>query len=319
MSLFGLLVWLASGMFRPFYVLESSGLTGGAWVQLTCLVLSAALMVVLNNSNALLRVYSRTVSSSYILLSCAACFLFNSTSGSIVSLCVIASCLCAFRTFQDKEATGWTLYSFLCIGMASLVFPLVLVYVPFFWLFMKVQINSLSWRTFMASLLGLLTPYWFALAYFLIKHTSVESITTWWTAFTERLQLYFPLPHTFELSAFTVNQTITYIFVTLLLFTGIIHYWRDSINDKIRTRQLYGCFIILGIVTAVLIPLMPTCYDGLFQILIISTSPLIAHFVTLTHTKVTNVAFHVILALILLLTVFNLWMPSFSFSSVTAM
>ena len=317
-SVFGLLVWIASGMFRPYYVLESSGLTGGAWVQLTCLVLSAALMVVLNNSNALLRVYSRTVSSSFILLSCAACFLFNSASGSIVSLCVIASCLCAFRSFQDKEATGWTFYAFLCIGMASLVFPLVLLYVPLFWLFMKMQINSLSWRTFFASILGLATPYWFAAAYLLLKYTSVEALAAGWATFTDRLQLYFPLPHALQLSDFTVNQAITYLFVTLLLLTGIIHYWRDSINDKIRTRQLYGCFIMLGLVTAVLIPLLPTCYDGLLQILIISTSPLIAHFVTLTHTKVTNVAFHVIVAIILLLTVFNLWMPSFSFSSVTA-
>lgn len=318
-ALYGFFVWLASGIFRPYYVLESSGLTGGAWVQMTCLLLSTALMVVLNNSNALLRVYSRTVSSSFVLLSCAACFLFNSARGSIVSLCVIASCLCAFRSFQDKEATGWTFYAFLCMGLASLAFPLVLVYVPLLWLFMKIQINSLSVRTFAASILGLLTPYWFAAAGLLITHTTVESLVALGTTLAERLQHHFTLPGTVTLAVFTVNQTVTYIFITLLLLTGIIHYWHDSINDKIRTRQLYGCFIMLGLITAIFIPLLPACYDGLLQILIICTSPLIAHFVTLTHTKVTNVAFHVILAVILMLTVFNLWMPSYSFSSATAM
>jgi len=312
-SLFGLAVWIVSGMLRPYYTQESSGLTGGAWVQLTCFVLTAALMVVLNNSNALLRVYSRTVSSSYILLTCAACFLFNSTSGSIVSLCVVASCLCAFRSFQDKEASGWIFYAFLCIGMASLVFPLILLYVPLLWLFIKLQLNSLSWRTFFASILGLLTPYWFAVTWFLFKHPSVETIINDIMLLVGRVQHFFLLPSTFQLPAFTVNQTVTYTFIVLLLLTGIIHYWRDSINDKIRTRQLYGCFIMMGLATAILISILPSYYDGLLQVLIICTSPLVAHFVTLTHTKVTNVAFHLILAGILLLTVFNLWMPSYSF------
>ena len=42
--------------------------------------------------------------------------------------------------------------------------------------------------------------------------------------------------------------------------------------------------------------------------MIITTAPLIAHFIALTHTKVTNIAFCVLTGLTLLLTAYNLWM-----------
>lgn len=313
-SAYGLLVWLASGMLRPYYVMESEGLTGGAWVQLGCLIISAVLMVVLNNSNALIRIYSRTVSSSYIMLTCAACFLFNSTSGAIVSLCVVAAYLCAFRSFQDKEAMGWTFYAFLCTGLASLVFPPILLYVPIQWLMMKLQLNSLCWRTFFASILGIIAPYWFAATVFLTLNPSLELITQNGNDYLEWFQGFFVVPTPPTLATFSVNQLATYGFLALLLLTGIVHYWHDSINDKIRTRQFFGCFIALGVLTAILIPLMPSCFDGLLQMLIINTSPLIAHFIALTRTKITNVAFYVIVVTTVLLTLFNLWMPSLSFS-----
>jgi len=40
---------------------------------------------------------------------------------------------------------------------------------------------------------------------------------------------------------------------------------------------------------------------------VINTAPLLAHFVALTHTKLTNIAFFVIVTIILFVTGFNLW------------
>jgi hypothetical protein len=37
----------------------------------------------------------------------------------------------------------------------------VIFYLPLIWLMMRVIVYSLSWRTFLSSLLGLITPYWF--------------------------------------------------------------------------------------------------------------------------------------------------------------
>ena len=75
---YAIAVWLAGGLLQQ-----------QLWPQLVCFLLSTYLMVVLNNSNALIRVYSRTISCSFIILTCAANFLFSSFAGAFFTLCSI--------------------------------------------------------------------------------------------------------------------------------------------------------------------------------------------------------------------------------------
>ena len=311
MVVYGILVWLAYGLLAPYHSL----LTTPHLLQLACLALSTFLMVVLNNSNALIRTYSRTVSGTFIALNCMLCFLFDSLSGAIVGVCVLASYLCAFCTYQDKQSPGWAFYAFLCLGMASLLFPLLLLFIPVFWLFMRFQLNSLSWRTFLASLLGLLTPYWFLLAYMLWQndfsfiYDMIQSLE-----FATALGSSASGSPAGNSTLYTLNsKLLSYLWITILTLTGIIHFLRHVLVDKIRTRQFYGCFIWMSLLCIVAIPLFPQHYDPLIRLLIINASPLIGHFLTLTHTRITDIAFKVICVITLLLTLFNLWMPSLTF------
>ena len=77
--------------------------------------------------------------------------------------------------------------------------------------------------------------------------------------------------------------------------------------------MLYESFIAFEIATIVFIILQPQHFDFLLRILIISTAALIGHFITLTHTWVTNIAFHLIIVITVLITAYNLWMPSLTF------
>ena len=51
----------------------------------------------------------------------------------------------------------------------------------------------------------------------------------------------------------------------------------------------------------------------LIRIMTVAVSPLIGHFLALTKTKITNIAFIVITVAILALTTFNLWISSYPF------
>jgi hypothetical protein len=57
----------------------------------------------------------------------------------------------------------------------------------------------------------------------------------------------------------------------------------------------------------VFIALQPQHFDPLIRIVIICASPLVAHLLTLTSSRITNIAFFVILAVCLLITGINLW------------
>ena len=66
----------------------------------------------------------------------------------------------------------------------------------------------------------------------------------------------------------------------------------------------------MNLATALFIALQPQHYDVLIRIMFVCTAPLIGHFLALTHTKVTNIAFFLIVIVTLVVTGYNLWMSS---------
>ena len=277
----------------------------GWWIQFGCFILSTYMMVELNNSNALIRIYSRMVSSAFIMLICAACFLFGSIHGAISQVCVIVTYLILFHTYQDKQSTGLTYYAFLFTGLASLAFVHILFFVPFLWLLMSTHLQSFSWRTFFASVMGVITPYWFG-GCWLIYQEDFEPVTD---HFRQLAEFQFP----FDYSLLSASQIITFFFIVIIATIGTIHYWRTSYNDKIRIRQLYGIFIWMDALSILFVCLQPQHYDSLIRLMIINTAPLIAHFIALTQTRVTNITFHILYLTAIVLTAYNLWMSSFLF------
>lgn len=293
-SCYAVVVWLLSGLVQQHW-----------WLQFGCFVVTGYLMMQLQHINALLRIYSRAVSCTMLVLLCCSCFLFPSLRGGITQACVTGYLLLAFMTYQDREATGITYYAYLLLGVASLAFVHVLFFLPLLWLLTATQLQSLSWRTWFASLLGLATPYWI-----------LSCLLVW------RNELGF-LPHHFQalvtFSTPDLNLVITglplgvrcvLLFVIILAVIGTIHFIRQRTNDKIRTRLIYGFFIWMDLATILFLVLQPQHYDSLLRLAIIFTAPLAGHFLALTYTKVTNMAFWLFITAALLLTAFNLWTSS---------
>ena len=105
----------------------------------------------------------------------------------------------------------------------------------------------------------------------------------------------------------SINDFLPLCFIILLAITGSIHFLRTSYKDKIRTRMIYEMFITMSVATIVLILLQPQHANIATHLLIISTAPLIGHFLALTSTKITNIASLAIMATALVITALNLW------------
>ena len=275
------------------------------WLQLGCWIVSSFLMMEINNANVLIRVYSRMISCVFIALTCCASFLFSSVTCGITGMCVCATWLLLFRSYQDKQASGWTFYAFVCLGAASLAFPQILFYVPLLWLLMASNLQSLSWRTLSASLLGLLLPYWIGGCWLvwtgdftpLVSH--LDQLTTF----------RFPIRY----SIIGTGRQAVIGFSLLMAVIGTIHFMRQKSNDKMRVRQLYGFFFWMSAATLLFILLQPQHADSLLPILIINTSPLAGHFFSLSAGRVPNAIFVLASISALLITLYNLWNTSFTF------
>ena len=70
--------------------------------------------------------------------------------------------------------------------------------------------------------------------------------------------------------------------------------------------MLYNTFILFNIATIVFLIIRPQLYMPLLTILIVVSSPLIAHFIALTHTWITNMSFKAIAITALALTIINI-------------
>lgn len=284
-AVYGLAVWLLYGLVQR-----------SLWPQLACFVATVYILVELSNTNALLRVRSRMVSSTFIMLSCVACFLFPSLNGTIVCLCFTASFFFLFHAYQDVHAAGRVYYSFVCIGVASLFSIHILLYVPLLWVLMGTQIQCLSLRTWLSSLLGLATPYWFGLLWLVY----IQDTTPLANHFAQLYHLHWVG------YSFSLPQVCSLAFIALLCLGGAGHFWRYSFEDKIRVRLLFGFFTVMAVTSFLFVLILPHIYTAFLPVAILCASPLVAHLFTFTSSRPTNILFVVALIAAVALALYNI-------------
>lgn len=280
-------------------VTSAAGLvTDGLWLNFAMLLVSTVMMAELNNYYALIRIYSRMVSCSFLVMTTMSLFLFRSLDVAAVQLTMIGFLLLILRSYQDPRASGWTFYAFLSLGIGSVVFPQMLLFVPLLWILMAVCVISFSPRTFMSSLLGLLTPYWLVLVWLLY-----EGNVSWLGAhFLSVVRFTTP----FDLSGIGIHQWLTFAFVLVAALTGAIHFILYSYQDRIRIRLIYEMFMTIDGFCFLLALVQPQFFDCLMGMAIVLTAPLIGHFLALTHSWLSGIAFIVFAVAALGLTIFNI-------------
>lgn len=268
---------------------------GCGWLPMLLTLCSTGLMVHMNTENALMRTFSNMVSCSFLVLSLMLLPELSLWQTGLAQLFCILGYIYLFRAYQNKEGMGYVFTAFAFLGAGAVFFPQLLFLVPVLWVVLGSKLMAMSLRTFLASLLGLLVPYWFWAGYLFFKQGDLNLIVD----NIMRLAEFTPL-----LAWQSVPDDVVAItaFVFLVGLIGSVHFLRTSYNDKIRTRMLYEIFIIMSACLALFIVLQPGRAGVLLPLLTINVAPLIAHFITFTHTRLTGITFVVLILTALLLT-----------------
>ncbi len=284
---YGLLVSLAAGL-----------VTDAPWLNFALLFVSVMMMVELNNSNALIRIYSRMVSCSFLVMTTMSLFLFQTTDVAVVQITFIAFLLFQLRSYQDPNATGRTFYAFCALGIASVVFPQILLFLPALWIVMATYIQNFSPRTFLSSIIGVVAPYWFVAAWLIYtgKYTWLG------THFISILQFGTP----FYLVDIKPQEWLTFAFVLLCALVGSIHFLMYSYQDRIRIRLIYEMFIVIDGLTMFFALIQPQHFDCLLGMAIVLTAPIIGHWLALTSSRLSNIVSMLLAAAAFALTIYNM-------------
>ena len=99
---------------------------------------------------------------------------------------------------------------------------------------------------------------------------------------------------------------LVFALTVILAAVGMAHFWQYSFEDKIRIRLLYGFFIAMTIATVLFMVVQQQHFDVLMRLLILCASPLIAHVLTFTSSRLSNILFFVVVALVVAITVYHL-------------
>ncbi|TGX83037.1 hypothetical protein E5358_05110 [Palleniella muris] len=310
----------SSRMALPVMILYSACLWGlmlfadnTLWWQCLIFVVNTYLMMELNNRNALMRRYSRMVSCSYMALMLMCPWLLRNLEVMAVQMCFLFMVTLSFRTYQEHDSNGMKYWAYLFMGLAAMLWPPLVFALPVFWIADAFFLMSFSFRSWLASILGVITPLWCLMPYVVIENR-YDLIFAYRDALVpdDSTLLAFSDMNTLLPAALPMTLWELYAesFVVVMSLVGMIHFLRHSSDDKIHVRMLFSIFTLISLVftfalaALYILPLndVPGA-DILFGIIVVCAAPLVAHYINFTSTRLTNISVIVSIVLVLALTI----------------
>lgn len=256
------------------------------------------LLIVLNNTFALIRMRASVQTSIYFLLVSICPGMHRLQMGEIAAVAFLISLFFLFKSYQHSRPVGYVFHSFVFIGVGSLFFPQLLFFTPL-WLIGAYLFQSLTHRSFCGALVGLSVPYWFLFAH---------------AFFYDRMELFYrpfiELVHFQPIAPGSVllpSELATLAYLFILLVVSASHCIVSGYEDKIRTRSYLHFLIFISFCTLLFILLQPAHCMDLLPLLLIGLSILVGHLFVLTESRASNLFFIGSIAALILLFCFNIW------------
>ena len=277
------------------WLLATSPFDAASWLTLAMVVLQTYVFVECNNQCQLLRIRSRMVSASFLAFVSAVPALHASTWHWLPAVSLLLSYFVAFKGYGRFQPQGWVFHAFLFLSIGSVVFPPMLLLVPFLLFSCSRQLRILTGKAFVAALLGLLFPYWVYGAFCLLTGFDVPRLLLAWQ------QALRPSPPL--LAGFELWQLAFLPFLLFLVLLSMAHFVRTSYNDKIRTRQYFYTLFSLQLPLFFLLLWYPEAFTFTLPLFLTTSVPFIAHYFALARGRFMNGWFIVCLLLLIALAV----------------
>ena len=252
-------------------------------------------LIVLNNMFALIRMRASVQTAIYFLLVTACPMLHQLHMGNVAAAALLASFFFLFKSYQQTQPSGSLFHTFTFLGIGSLFFPLLIYLVPIYWIG-SYMFQSLTPKSFFASIVGLLLPYWFLFGYVVWQQqwALFGELTTQWLPTGDTLQVLKP----WEIG--------TLIYLALLFVVSAAHCLLASLEDKLRTRAYLQFLILLNVALFAGVCCFPAYGACWIALLLIGVSILAGHLFVLTHSKSSNIFFLCALIGLVVLFVYNM-------------
>ncbi len=269
--------------------------------SLATYILSAYLLVELNNRSDILRVRKTVLIAVFFLFItfCPELYTFSFTKLSLVAL--LLSLFFLFNSYQQRNSSSYLFHSFAILSIGTLFLPQLIFVIPV-WYIGSSMLQSLNIRSFFASLVGFVLPYWFVLSYAFYA----GDINIFIAPFQEMAQFG-------GMNIFTevdVRNILSFALLLVLYIVSFSHCLFIDYDNKIRTRLILHFIIFLNIYLFLFIIIQPKYEVQILNLLLPGISLIICHFFSRTKSRISYYIF--IATLILLLVLYLLKMAPVS-------
>lgn len=260
-------------------------------------------LIELNTTFSLIRTRTTLHAALFLFFLSGLPFLHTYSHEQWIPLLFTVSFSYLFRSYESVYAPIPVFHCFLCLGISSFLLPQVLYFVPLIYFYM-IGLRAFTLRTFFAGLIGLLVPYWIALAY----HLYAGNMEATWLPF-KALAHFPPIDYAILSLSQLVSGGIAILFIAICSVECILH----SYQDKVQTRIMLRVLIITGIGTLACMLLLPSHFNTYFLMTLVVGSVMGGHLLALTFNRFTRIFLWVSLGIWTCVCIMNLWMHLFNF------
>jgi hypothetical protein len=284
----------------PLWNMVCSLLPDKAITYLTGLLLTAGGAFLIHRANYILVIIRGKTFLPfliYTLLVSSNPSFFPLKSISVSVFCLILAMYQLFISYHDRQAVGKAFNAALFIGAGSLFWIHILWFFPLFWTGMY-NFKTLNIRTFLASLTGLSTVYWFLLLWCFLRW----DFTPFTVPFSALGDINF-----LQVTGVGATDWVIIIYLAFLTLISSLYIIVHEHDENIRTRQYLFFLIVFAVMSFALFFLYEQSSDEFLCIAYMPVSILLTHFFTIRKGKKRYWGFYLSVVVYIVLSFIRLW------------
>jgi len=291
-SVFAVVIWLAHMLATcgtadhlPYASLDQlrACLQSGTLLSMPAALLACGICVYLaaelNNAFSLLRVTSRTISSTLFLLVTGMASLHTIDAAHVVLACSVIGFFPLLSCYQRIDRRLMVFLAALSMGLTSCVQPAFAWMLPFLWIYL-ILLQAFSFRAILASLFGLITPWWLYAA----GAFYTDQLPAFLAHAGEALQWTHP-----DYTTVTLQQAIPLATTLLVQLIGSVDYLLHKHLDRTRTRAFYNVILLHAALLWCWMIIRPQDIDHTLPAAMLCAAIAGGHFLALSHGRVQNI------------------------------
>ncbi len=233
----------------------------------------------------------------YIFLISTNLDLFPLKAASAGIFCLILATYQLFTSFHESNAVNKAFNAALFIGAGSLFWVYTLWFLPLFWIGMY-NFKSLSLRTFLASLMGLIAIYWFLFGWCVIKHD--------FTPFTLSFSVLAKI-HLFRINGAGLIDWIILAYAGFFTLIAALHIITHDHEDNLRTRQYLFFLIAFAVLSFGLFFIYEQSSAEFLSVACMPVALLLSHYFTVNKGRKRFMTYYISVTVFIILIVMRLW------------